>query len=217
MLGLRGGVHLKIPLVSQQKEFSRILEKLRLQKRGAGGVDTESVGGIFDISNSDRLGSSEVEQVQRVIDGVNLLIAMEKSLEQGQPITSLYEKLMSGQHARAILEGTLLEGTPEPLQQAPEPLQQAPEPLQQAEAEAVDSNFPDLSQHNNWMSRCLTKEIYDRLSSLKTPSGFTFDKVIQTGVDNPGHPFIMTVGCVAGDEVKMILISECPSVEMKSK
>ena len=205
MLGLRGGVHLKIPLVSQQKEFSRILEKLRLQKRGAGGVDTESVGGIFDISNSDRLGSSEVEQVQRVIDGVNLLIAMEKSLEQGQPITSLYEKLMSGQHARAILEGT------------PEPLQQAPEPLQQAEAEAVDSNFPDLSQHNNWMSRCLTKEIYDRLSSLKTPSGFTFDKVIQTGVDNPGHPFIMTVGCVAGDEVKMILISECPSVEMKSK
>merc|ERR1712149_122725 len=23
---------------------------------------------------------------------------------------------------------------------------------------------------------------------------------IQTGVDNPGHPFIMTVGCVAGDE-----------------
>ena len=30
--------------------------------------------------------------------------------------------------------------------------------------------------------------------------GFTIDDVIQTGVDNPGHPFIMTVGCVAGDE-----------------
>lgn len=26
------------------------------------------------------------------------------------------------------------------------------------------------------------------------------DDAIQTGVDNPGHPFIMTVGCVAGDE-----------------
>ena len=25
-------------------------------------------------------------------------------------------------------------------------------------------------------------------------------QVIQTGVDNPGHPFIYTVGCVAGDE-----------------
>merc|ERR1712243_462420 len=34
----------------------------------------------------------------------------------------------------------------------------------------------------------------------QTPSGFTLDDVIQTGVDNPGHPFIMTVGCVAGDE-----------------
>ena len=30
--------------------------------------------------------------------------------------------------------------------------------------------------------------------------GFCFKQVIQTGVDNPGHPFIYTVGCVAGDE-----------------
>ena len=33
-----------------------------------------------------------------------------------------------------------------------------------------------------------------------TPSGCPLDRIIQTGVDNPGHPFIMTVGCVAGDE-----------------
>lgn len=26
------------------------------------------------------------------------------------------------------------------------------------------------------------------------------DQCIQTGVDNPGHPFIKTVGMVAGDE-----------------
>ncbi|KAB1733558.1 arginine kinase, partial [Klebsiella pneumoniae] len=38
------------------------------------------------------------------------------------------------------------------------------------------------------------------MSSKSTPSGFTLDDCIQTGVDNPGHPFIMTVGCVAGDE-----------------
>lgn len=174
--GLRGGVHLKIPHVSQQKEFADILKKLRLQKRGVGGVDTEAVGGTFDISNADRLGSSEVEQVQCVIDGVGLLIAMEKELEAGKPITNLYEKLMSGTPARQIV----------------------------AEAEKGEvttvSNFPDLSQHNNWMSKCLTKEIYDKLSVLKTPSGFTLDQAIQTGVDNPGYPFIMTVGCVAGDE-----------------
>lgn len=39
-----------------------------------GGVDTASTDGTFDISNLDRLGSSEVEQVQKVVDGVELLI-----------------------------------------------------------------------------------------------------------------------------------------------
>ena len=50
------------------------------------------------------------------------------------------------------------------------------------------------------MAKCLTREIYANLRDLATPSGFTLDNVIQTGVDNPGHPFIMTVGAVAGDE-----------------
>lgn len=40
----------------------------------AGGVDTASVDGVFDISNADRLGQSEVELVQKVVDGVGLLI-----------------------------------------------------------------------------------------------------------------------------------------------
>lgn len=91
--GLRGGVHLKIPLLSKDEErLGSILGKLRLQKRGTGGVDTASVGGVYDISNSDRLGSSEVEQVQRVIDGVQLLVEMEKKLEKGESIDDLIPK-----------------------------------------------------------------------------------------------------------------------------
>ena len=69
-----------------------ILRKLRLQKRGTGGVDTASVGGVYDISNADRLGFSEVEQVQGVIDGVQLLIEMEKRLEEGGTIDDLIPK-----------------------------------------------------------------------------------------------------------------------------
>ena len=42
--------------------------------------------------------------------------------------------------------------------------------------------------------------MYARLRDKVTPNGWTLDQCIQTGVDNPGHPFIMTVGCVAGDE-----------------
>lgn len=46
----------------QDPRFSKILDNLRLQKRGTGGVDTAAVGGVFDISNLDRLGQSEVRR-----------------------------------------------------------------------------------------------------------------------------------------------------------
>ncbi|KAG7221121.1 hypothetical protein INR49_017562 [Caranx melampygus] len=84
--GLRAGVHVKLPLLSKDPRFSKILDNLRLQKRGTGGVDTAAVGGVFDISNLDRLGQSEVQLVQTVVDGVNYLIECEKRLERGQDI-----------------------------------------------------------------------------------------------------------------------------------
>jgi creatine kinase len=87
--GLRAGVHVKIPHVSSHDKFGEILKNLRLQKRGTGGVDTAAVGGTFDISNADRLGFSEVELVQFVVDGVNLLVKMEKALEKGDSIDDL--------------------------------------------------------------------------------------------------------------------------------
>ena len=91
--GLRGGVHLKMPLLSKDEgRLDGVLTKLRLQKRGTGGVDTASVGGVYDISNADRQGNSEVEQVQRVIDGVQLLIEMEKKLEKGESIDDLIHR-----------------------------------------------------------------------------------------------------------------------------
>uniref|UniRef100_A0A8C6VDR9 creatine kinase n=1 Tax=Naja naja TaxID=35670 RepID=A0A8C6VDR9_NAJNA len=86
--GLRAGVHVKLPNLSKHEKFGDILKRLRLQKRGTGGVDTAAVGGVFDISNADRLGFSEVELVQMVVDGVKLLIEMEKCLEKGQCINN---------------------------------------------------------------------------------------------------------------------------------
>ncbi|KAK2911709.1 hypothetical protein Q8A67_003842 [Cirrhinus molitorella] len=85
--GLRAGVHVRLPLLSKDSRFNKILDNLRLQKRGTGGVDTAAVGDTFDISNLDRLGKSEVELVQCVVDGVNYLIDCEKKLEKGQDIT----------------------------------------------------------------------------------------------------------------------------------
>ncbi len=152
--GLRAGVHVKVPKLSADARFDEILATMRLQKRGTGGVDTMSTDGTFDISNLDRLGKSEVELVQQVIDGVQTLVAMEKCLEAGEDIHSLM----------------------------PTGVFRPP------------GDRPDLTHHNNWMAKCLTPAIFDTLTDRKTPSGFTLSACIQTGVDNPGHPFIMTVG-----------------------
>lgn len=183
--GLRAGVHIKLPLMSQHSKFNEILSKLRLQKRGTGGVDTESTDGTFDISNLDRIGYSEVELVQNVIDGVNTLIQFEKALEQKKNIDDEVRKLK-------------IEAKP---------------------ADDEMDNFPDLSLHNNWMAKCLTRESYARMSKVKTSTGYTLDEAIQTGVDNPGHPFIMTVGCVAGDEETYEKFAELldPVIEARHK
>lgn len=90
--GLRAGVHINIPHLSKHPRFGEVLEKMRLQKRGTGGVDTAAQGSVYDISNIDRLGKSEVELVQAAVDGVNLIIKMEKALEKGKSIDRLIPK-----------------------------------------------------------------------------------------------------------------------------
>jgi creatine kinase len=62
--------------------------------------------------------------------------------------------------------------------------------------------MPDLSKHSNFMAEFLVKhpEVYDKLKDKKTKSGCTLADCIKTGVDNPGHPHIKTVGLVACDE-----------------
>uniref|UniRef100_UPI0012940AC2 creatine kinase M-type n=1 Tax=Lonchura striata TaxID=40157 RepID=UPI0012940AC2 len=41
--GLRGGVHVRLQHLSQHPKFEEILKRLRLQKRGTGGVDTAPI------------------------------------------------------------------------------------------------------------------------------------------------------------------------------
>jgi len=92
--GIRAGVHIKIPNLSKHDKFKDILDNMRLQKRGTGGVDTGSGNddGWFDISNADRIGKSELELVQLVVDGVKLFCAMETALAEGKPIDDMIPK-----------------------------------------------------------------------------------------------------------------------------
>ena len=60
--------------------------------------------------------------------------------------------------------------------------------------------MPDLSKHSSFMAECLTPEIWDALKGKKTSTGVTLAQCIKTGVDNPGHPHIKTVGMTACDK-----------------
>jgi len=64
------------------------------------------------------------------------------------------------------------------------------------------AEMPDLSKHSNFMAETLVKnpEIYETLKDKKTSGGITLAQCMKTGVDNPGHPHIKTVGLVACDE-----------------
>uniref|UniRef100_A0A6A7G196 arginine kinase n=1 Tax=Hirondellea gigas TaxID=1518452 RepID=A0A6A7G196_9CRUS len=79
--GMRASVHIKLPKLSADKDkFYKTCADLKLQPRGVHGEHSESKGGIYDVSNKHRIGYTEVELVQTLIDGVSKLIALEKAL-----------------------------------------------------------------------------------------------------------------------------------------
>lgn len=78
---LRASVHIKLPKLMKNKDkFNEIADKYYVQIRGIHGEHTETNDGVFDISNRRRLGRSERELVQDMIDGVRALIEAEKAL-----------------------------------------------------------------------------------------------------------------------------------------
>ncbi len=78
---MRASVHINlVNLGADMPKFKAITDKYHLQIRGVNGEHTKSEGNVYDISNSRRLGVTEVEAVQEMIDGVNALIKAEKSL-----------------------------------------------------------------------------------------------------------------------------------------
>jgi len=81
--GLRAGALVKIPQVSSHAGFKKYLDKCKLQARGAGGVDSDTNDGTFDISNADRIGKGEVDLVNVLIEGLAKIIEMEKRCDDG--------------------------------------------------------------------------------------------------------------------------------------
>merc|ERR1712110_782546 len=83
--GMRASVHVDLPGWTQHsvEKLKARCEELHLQPRGTRGESGGQTGHTYDISNKLRLGYSEVELVQKMIDGVNKLWEEDKQLQAG--------------------------------------------------------------------------------------------------------------------------------------
>lgn len=95
--GLRASVMIKLPYLAQNSErFYELCGLLGLQARGSKGEHSPpGPGGVYDVSNKARIGFSEVELVQTMIDGVWKLIELEEDVKAGKSIDAKVAALKS--------------------------------------------------------------------------------------------------------------------------
>ena len=82
--GMRASVHIDLPGWTKEglPALKRRCEELNLQPRGTRGESGGQTGITYDISNKHRLGYSEVQLVQTMIDGVNTLYKEDMDLQR---------------------------------------------------------------------------------------------------------------------------------------
>lgn len=78
---IRASVHIRLPKLVASDRLQELADQYRLQVRGTSGEHTESVGGVYDISNKRRLGLTEFEAVKELYDGITAIIKAETELE----------------------------------------------------------------------------------------------------------------------------------------
>jgi len=72
--GLRASVHVRVPKTADTGKLNEICNAMDLQPRGIHGEHTESVGGVYDISNKIRIGRTEWDLINTMWIGVKKLI-----------------------------------------------------------------------------------------------------------------------------------------------
>mmetsp|Transcript_23331 Transcript_23331/g.65078 ORF Transcript_23331/g.65078 Transcript_23331/m.65078 type:complete len:529 (-) Transcript_23331:226-1812(-) len=84
--GLRASVYVKLVRLGQQPGFEELLHRMKLEASTRFNERDNRYTGIFDIANAERLGRSEVELINTMIDGIGRLIELEKQLERGEEV-----------------------------------------------------------------------------------------------------------------------------------
>lgn len=76
---MRASVHVKLPAISRDPRFKTVCEQMKISVRGIHGEHSESEEGIYDISNKQRLGVSEVEVIRAMHHGLKKLLEWERA------------------------------------------------------------------------------------------------------------------------------------------
>merc|ERR1712106_270175 len=155
--GMRASVHVDLP--GYTKEGVKILEarceELHLQPRGTRGESGGQTGVTYDIYNKHRLGYSEVELVQKMIDGVNTLWKEDQAFQGGAPAPAgapAASKPSSGKYKAMDAQ--------------------------------TNGPFPNIQSKHSLAAKYVTKDIWEKLKGIKTKtSGFTLIQAIACAVE----------------------------------
>merc|ERR1711872_445814 len=103
--GMRASVHVDLPGYTKEglTKLQARCEELHLQPRGTRGESGGQTGITYDISNKHRLGYSEVQLVQKMIDGVNTLVNEEGAPKEAQDVNVWLEPLLKLGNCSAIM------------------------------------------------------------------------------------------------------------------
>eukprot|EP00440_Ansanella_granifera_P075650 gb/GFBE01082087.1/.p1 GENE.gb/GFBE01082087.1/~~gb/GFBE01082087.1/.p1 ORF type:complete len:1793 (+),score=430.45 gb/GFBE01082087.1/:1-5379(+) len=183
---LSASVTVRIPLLSSQPKFRELCKGLGLQAQLAAGPGLGVHEGLWEVQNSSRLGSTEVEQVNSTIEAVRAILRLEERLENG-------EHLQLDAELRAVVA-----------ERGPADDELPGLGDKDSPGFPVDScpaELPDLSRHHSLLAQILTADpaIYTELKDRRTDLGVSLARCIKSGIDNQGHSLFKVVGAFAGD------------------
>ena len=76
---MRASVHIMLPRLGRRQDFLKLCDQMQLSVRGIHGEHSNSENGIWDISNKQRLGITEVDCIEILYNGLKKLIQLEES------------------------------------------------------------------------------------------------------------------------------------------
>ena len=88
--GLRASCMIKLPKLNENVQLlERVCAAFDLQPRGSSGEHSAAIGAKWDVSNKQRIGFSEVQLVQKMIDGLTKVIEIEEKLAAGASVDEI--------------------------------------------------------------------------------------------------------------------------------